>query len=85
MQQREQERKIRDLEKQQQHAKELAEQEAEKKLNKMKDATDYEDKNFIIRQAETDEEKRVREEAKKKKFYEEFKPDFDLDEVPDLE
>jgi len=22
---------------------------------------------------------------KKKKFYEEFKPDFDLDEVPDLE
>jgi hypothetical protein len=30
-------------------------------------------------------EKLKREDAKKKKFYEEFKPDFDLDEVPDLE
>jgi len=48
-------------------------------------AEDYEDNNFIIRETETDEEKRKREEAKKKKFYEEFKPDFDIDEVPPLE
>ena len=46
---------------------------------------DYEKKDFIIRKTETDEEKRVREDAKKKKFYEEFKPDFDIDEVPPLE
>jgi len=46
---------------------------------------DYSTDKFIIREAETDEEKRVREEAKKKKFYEEFQPDFDIDEVPPLE
>ena len=46
---------------------------------------DYNNDKFIIREAETDEEKRVREEAKKKKFYEEFEPDFDIDEVPPLE
>jgi len=46
---------------------------------------DYNNDKFIIREAETDEEKRVREEAKKKKFYEEFQPDFDIDEVPPLE
>tara|TARA_B110000285_G_C14787315_1_gene451367 strand:- start:17 stop:202 length:186 start_codon:yes stop_codon:yes gene_type:complete len=46
---------------------------------------DYNSEKFIIREAETDEEKRIREEAKKKKFYEEFEPDFDIDEVPPLE
>ena len=46
---------------------------------------DYTNDKFIIREAETDEEKRVRDEAKKKKFYEEFQPDFDIDEVPPLE
>ena len=50
-----------------------------------READDYEKKDFIIRKTETDEEKRVREDAKKKKFYEEFQPDFDIDEVPPLE
>ena len=52
---------------------------------KKKEAEDYDNENFIIRAAETDEEKRIRLEAKKQKFYAEFKPDFDLDEVPPLE
>ena len=52
---------------------------------KKKNLEDYDSNKFIIREAETDEEKRIREEAKKKKFLEEFKPDFDLDEVPPLE
>lgn len=43
------------------------------------------DKNFIIKDEELDHEKAERLAEKKKKFYEEFKPDFDLDEVPDLE
>ena len=51
----------------------------------MAHAEEYDNKNFIIRAAETDEEKRVRMEEKKRKFYEEFKPDFDIDEVPPLE
>jgi len=46
---------------------------------------DYENNNFVIREAELEEEKQRRLEEKKKKFYEEFKPDFDLDEVPPLE
>ena len=50
-----------------------------------KTVEDYSNEQFIIRETETDEEKRIREEAKKKKFYEEFKPDFDVDEVPPLE
>jgi hypothetical protein len=37
-----------------------------------KTVEDYSHDKFIIREAETDEEKRIREEAKKKKFYEEF-------------
>lgn len=48
-------------------------------------ATVKHDPNFIIKEHVTDEEKRRIDEEKKKKFYEEFKPDFDLDEVPDLE
>jgi len=49
------------------------------------EAEDYENNNFLIREAELAEEKKKRLEEKKKKFYEEFKPDFDLDEVPPLE
>ena len=52
---------------------------------KMAPAEDYDNNQFIIRAAETDEEKKNRLEEKKKKFYEEFKPDFDIDEVPPLE
>ena len=37
-----------------------------------KTTEDYNSGKFIIREAETDEEKRIREEEKKKKFYEEF-------------
>jgi len=54
-------------------------------IKSKKTVEDYSNDKFIIRETETDEEKRVREEAKKKKFYEEFKPDFDIDEVPPLE
>jgi hypothetical protein len=39
----------------------------------------------IKEKKETDLESEARKEAKKKDFYENFKPDFDLDEVPDLE
>ena len=51
----------------------------------MAPAEDYDNNQFIIRAAETDEEKKKRLEAKKEKFYKEFKPDFDIDEVPPLE
>lgn len=51
----------------------------------MADAEDYDNDKFVIREAELEEEKKRRLEEKKKKFYEEFKPDFDLDEVPPLE
>lgn len=81
IEQREKEKKLRELEKQQQLAKEEAER-AKKQLAK---AEEYENNQFIIREAETDEEKRKRLEAKKQKFYDEFQPDFDLDEVPPLE
>lgn len=43
------------------------------------------DKNFLIKEEELDAERENRIAEKKKKFYEEFKPDFDMDEVPDLE
>lgn len=82
LRQREADRKLRDLEKQQQAAKEKTE---EDKIVKKKNAEDYETDNFIIRAAETDEEKRIRLETKKQKFYADFKPDFDVDEVPPLE
>lgn len=58
------------------------EQNRSKKLAKPED---YDNTKFIIREARLTEEKRVRDEEKKKKFYDEFKPDFDLDEVPPLE
>jgi len=55
------------------------------KSSKLAKPEDYDNTNFIIREAELADEKRKRDEAKKKKFYDEFKPDFDLDEVPPLE
>ena len=58
---------------------------APKKSGKFAKAEDYDNDNFVIREAELAEEKAKRLEEKKKKFYEEFKPDFDLDEVPPLE
>lgn len=51
----------------------------------MAPAEDYDNDKFIIRSAETDEEQRIRLKAKKDKFYKDFKPDFDIDEVPPLE
>jgi type IV secretory pathway VirD2 relaxase len=48
-------------------------------------AEDYESKDFMIRETELESEKAERMAEKKKKFLEEFKPDFDLDEVPPLE
>lgn len=47
--------------------------------------TALDDKNFLIKEEELDAERMQRLEEKKKKFYAEFKPDFDMDEVPDLE
>lgn len=87
LEQKENERKIRELEKQQQLAIEKKEQE-EEKVTKLKKPENYDSKNFIIREWETDEEKRQRLDAKKQKeqkFMEQFEPDFDLDEVPPLE
>jgi len=55
------------------------------KSKKMAKPEDYDNTNFIIREAELNEEKKRRDDEKKRKFYEEFKPDFDMDEVPPLE
>ena len=52
---------------------------------RMAKVEDYEKKDFLIRETELEQEREERLAAKKKKFMEEFKPDFDLDEVPDLE
>ena len=41
--------------------------------------------SVIKEKKETDLEAEARKEAKRKEFYENFKPDFDLDEVPPLE
>ena len=46
---------------------------------------DKETKQFLIKEEELENEKIKRQEEKKAKFYAEFKPDFDLSEVPDLE
>ena len=73
---------MRALEEKQRVAKEKQEAARSKKLA---EAEDYDNEKFVIREAELESERLKREEAKKKKFYEEFKPDFDLDEVPDLE
>lgn len=75
-------KKLRELEKTQQEAKEMAEKQRSQKLAQPED---YSNDNFLIRETELESEKIAREEAKKKKFYEEFKPDFDIDEVPPLE
>jgi len=55
------------------------------KSKKLARPDDYDNTKFIIREAELADEKARKDEEKKKKFYEEFKPDFDLDEVPPLE
>jgi len=39
----------------------------------------------LIKEEELEAERQQRLDEKKKKFYKEFKPDFDMDEVPDLE
>ena len=78
-------KKLRELEKQQEDAKAVLEEEQLNGSKKLANAEDYDCKSFIIRAAETDEEKKRRLDEKKKKFYEEFKPDFDIDEVPPLE
>lgn len=75
-------KKLRELEKKQQEAKEAAEKQRAQKLAQPED---YDNKNFLIRETELESERIAREEAKKKKFYEEFQPDFDIDEVPPLE
>ena len=75
---------MRALEEKQRVAKEKAE--ANKRgSKKFAEAEDYENEKFIIREAELETEKTKRLDEKKKKFYEEFKPDFDVDEVPPLE
>ena len=82
-------RKLRDLEKTLEEARidaEVIEEEKEGvRSNKFAKPEDYDNTNFVIREAELASEKKKREDAKKKKFYEEFKPDFDIDEVPPLE
>lgn len=88
LEQRAHERKLRDLEKQQDIAAEEAEkmkkeEEARAKMKEKQSALDC--KNFLIKEEELDAERMQRLEEKKKKFYDEFKPDFDMDEVPDLE
>ena len=86
LEQREQERKLRELEKQQQEAKEQAEKEQKAMTaTRMAKAEDYDNQDFVIREAELEEEKQKRLAAKKKKFEEEFVIDFDIDEVPPLE
>ena len=82
-------KKLRALEKQQEEARidaEVLEEEKEgARSNKFAKPEDYDNTNFIIREAELAGEKKKREDAKKKLFYETFKPDFDIDEVPPLE
>jgi hypothetical protein len=74
------------LEKQQKEAKDQAEKEQKASTaTRMAKAEDYDKKDFLIREAELDEEKQKRLAAKKKKFEEEFVIDFDIDEVPPLE
>ena len=84
IEQREHAKKLRELEKKQEAAKEeqRKKEQGSKKLSKPED---YDKENFIIREAELDEEREKRLAEKKKKFDEEFKPDFDIDEVPPLE
>mmetsp|Transcript_24392 Transcript_24392/g.37804 ORF Transcript_24392/g.37804 Transcript_24392/m.37804 type:complete len:194 (-) Transcript_24392:16-597(-) len=88
VEQREQQKKLRALEKLQEDAKNEAEAKKKEEVaqkKKLANASEYDNDKFIIREAELDDEKQERLEARKKKFYEEFKPDFDIDEVPPLE
>lgn len=87
LEQRAHDRKVRDLEKQQ----EIAAEEAEK-LKREEEAKakkggfpSLAEKNFLIKEEELEAEREARLEERKKKFYENFNPDFDMDEVPDLE
>jgi len=88
LEQRAHDRKLRDLEKQQEIAAEVAEQlkkEDEAAQAKKAKGPSIADKNFLIKEEELEAEREQRLEARKKEFYENFKPDFDMDEVPDLE
>jgi len=88
LEQREHERKLRALEKQQEVAAEDAEKLRADEVARAADKdklTALDSKNFLIREEELDAEREARADERKKKFYAEFKPDFDLDEVPDLE
>lgn len=82
-------RKLRDLEKKMEEsridAEALEEEKEGVRSNKFAKPEDYDNTNFIIREAELAGEKKKREDEKKKLFYETFKPDFDIDEVPPLE
>ena len=55
------------------------------KKTKLAQPEDYDNEKFIIRETELEEEKQIRLAKKKKKFEEEFKADFDINEVPPLE
>jgi protein TilB len=70
LEQREQDKKLRALEKKQYEAKEALEK--SKKSKKMAEVEDYDNDKFIIREQELESEKQKRLEDKKKKFYEEF-------------
>lgn len=87
LEQREKDKKLRALEKAQEEALERAEKEAAANALKKPTKADYdkETKQFLIKEEELENEKLKRQEEKKAKFYAEFKPDFDLSEVPDLE
>ena len=99
MEQREHERKLRELEKQQEAAREVDEikaleqaekdeiaRELEHKKTTSKSLLEMENGGYQVKETkELDEEKERKADEKRKKFYDEFKPDFDLDEVPPLE
>lgn len=103
LEQKEHEKKLRALEKQQEAAREDAEiraleEEDKRRMNDEKapqkkisqallevEATQMYGGSVIKEKKETDLEAEARKEAKRKEFYENFKPDFDLDEVPPLE
>ena len=60
--------------------------EAEKKSSQALLEMEYTDGGKTIQDKDVfDLEKKERAEERKRKFYEEFKPDFDIDEVPPLE
>lgn len=107
LEQREHERKLRELEKQQEAARQAKEAEDEKKdfdekaqqdkIDQMARDAKKKTSKALLEMEKTDggktiqnkevfdNEKLAAAEERKRKFYEEFKPDFDLDEVPPLE